>query len=205
MAGRKTQLFESKPGQWLVRLAAAFYMLVVPVMAARGAYNAARLLFLCIGAFLFAQLWFNVVFSAYTSACVLYGVRIRHPSFVYQYPLPLLAKAATPQAEIVRAVGRAAFSYVLSVYAFGVIYLYLSHESPRAFNVGRLDIVGSFYFSAVTATTVGYGDITATSSAARLCVIGQLAFNLLYVLFLFSVFSGAIKSTLNRREDAAEE
>jgi hypothetical protein len=55
--------------------------------------------------------------------------------------------------------------------------------------VNRTD---ALYYSAVTFSTVGYGDFTPTSSAARLLVIWQLATGMLMLLGVFPLIVGRI-------------
>ena len=52
--------------------------------------------------------------------------------------------------------------------------------------------IDALYYSAVTLTTVGYGDFTPTSSAARLLVIWQLGTAMLMLLGVFPLIVGRI-------------
>ena len=60
--------------------------------------------------------------------------------------------------------------------AFAVFYLNLSARDPDAFSepLGR---TAALYFTMTTLTTVGYGDITARTDAARIAVMVQFLFN----------------------------
>ena len=55
--------------------------------------------------------------------------------------------------------------------------------------VNRID---ALYYSAATLSTVGYGDFTPTSSAARLLVIWQLGTAMLMLLGVFPLIVGRI-------------
>src|SRR5258708_40020422 len=63
-----------------------------------------------------------------------------------------------------------------------------SFVDPRSL-VNRID---ALYYSAVTLSTVGYGDLTPTSSAARLLVIWQLGTGMLMLLGVFPLIVGRI-------------
>jgi hypothetical protein len=55
-----------------------------------------------------------------------------------------------------------------------------------------VDRTDALYYSAVTLSTVGYGDFTPTSSAARLLVIWQLGTGMLMLLGVFPLIVGRI-------------
>jgi len=63
-----------------------------------------------------------------------------------------------------------------------------SRADPRPL-VNRVD---ALYYSAVTFSTVGYGDFTPTSSAARLLVIWQVGNGMLMLLGVFPLIVGRI-------------
>jgi len=52
-----------------------------------------------------------------------------------------------------------------------------SPKEPRAYSV-----VDFIYFSFVTVTTLGYGDIVPNSTLIRLVVVGQIVFGLMLIL-----------------------
>jgi hypothetical protein len=59
--------------------------------------------------------------------------------------------------------------------------------------------IDAIYFTVTTVSTVGYGDIHATSQAARLVVTGQILFNLLFVGVAVRVFVGAARRRVSER------
>lgn len=72
-------------------------------------------------------------------------------------------------------------------------YLLAARMNPAAFNlpsgspaVGGLDRFSAFYFSFVTLCTVGYGDVTPASKAARMLAITEAIAGLFYVAVLIS-------------------
>jgi voltage-gated potassium channel Kch len=73
-------------------------------------------------------------------------------------------------------------AYLLLAFAFGEAALFLSTLEPQAYQSALYPVIGrseAYYFSVVTLTTVGYGDLTpvhpiARSLAALEALIGQL-------------------------------
>lgn len=59
------------------------------------------------------------------------------------------------------------------VSAFGFFFVILSERDPSAFTE-RLSLSDAMYFSLVTMTTTGYGDIAPKSDAARIAVSAEL-------------------------------
>lgn len=74
-------------------------------------------------------------------------------------------------------------------FAFSMAYYSLAVAGPNF--VGLHTRLDSLYFTLTTMTTVGYGDVRATSQLARGVVCVQLVFNL--------VFLGALARLLQRR------
>lgn len=95
-------------------------------------------------------------------------------------------------------------SYALTVYGFGLAYIYLSSFDPRAFN-NPLGIIDGIYFSVVTAATVGYGDILPISPWARTITMLEIAVSLLYAVLLFSVASSYARDLREARPTGSDE
>lgn len=77
--------------------------------------------------------------------------------------------------------------YLLVGITFAYLYALLHHLLPGAFNLAarpEFDDAGQMesftYFSFITLTTLGYGDITPVHPAARMCVAIQALFGQLY-------------------------
>lgn len=68
----------------------------------------------------------------------------------------------------------------LVIGSFASAYAYLSHADAEAFSevLSRTD---ALYFSVTTATTVGFGDISATTEAARIIVMIQMVANVVVI------------------------
>ena len=81
------------------------------------------------------------------------------------------------------------FGFIVVI--FGTLYAILDHftHAPNFSNGGtggRLDFADALYFSIVTLSTIGYGDITPTSGVARLIVVAEILFGVVLLLFAFA-------------------
>ncbi len=77
-------------------------------------------------------------------------------------------------------------SYLFMVYAFGVVYTFIANVYPSSFSSGSLTFIQGVYFSLVTSTTVGFGDITPATDLSRIVVMLQIIMSMAYVVMLFS-------------------
>jgi hypothetical protein len=102
-----------------------------------------------------------------------------------------------------RVMGDLALLYLLAIYCFAIWFSSIHRGvSGGAFNLsngGQFDFLKAIYFSAVTMSTTGYGDITPTSSYAIIAVTAEIIFGYLYTLLLFSTVGGLA----GRRNQAA--
>jgi hypothetical protein len=73
-----------------------------------------------------------------------------------------------------------------------------SAMDAKSFNV-PLDTASAIYFSAITITTVGFGDIFPVSGAARSAVVVEILTGLAYGILMFSMFTTIL---LNRTAKA---
>jgi hypothetical protein len=80
---------------------------------------------------------------------------------------------------------------VVSLAFFATVYYKMSH-SPGQFS-GLQTRTDGLYFTLVTAATVGYGDITPVSQTARIVVMVQIVFNLVFIGAAVSVSMERIK------------
>ena len=95
------------------------------------------------------------------------------------------------------------FSYVFTCSSFAIIDLVIGRENASAFNQtgapnGALSLGSSMYFSVVTITTTGYGDISPHSGLARLTACVEIGTGLLYQVVVFSLLASLL---LPGRED----
>jgi voltage-gated potassium channel Kch len=95
-------------------------------------------------------------------------------------------------------------AYLLFGLMWAAAYAFIEHAFPQAFNVasvaGIADNLASrfVYFSFVTLTTVGYGDITAVHPLARTLVIAEA---LTGQLFPAIIIGGLVSSALQSRSE----
>ena len=97
-----------------------------------------------------------------------------------------------------RAVEALAFSVPLYMVIFATAYFVMAHSNPAAFGA-PLSRTDAMYFSSTVFTTVGFGDITAKSEAARLVVTVQMWLDLVFLGLVLRVVTQAIKSSQQRR------
>jgi len=75
-----------------------------------------------------------------------------------------------------RAVETISLLIPLNTIVFAGLYLSLSSQDPAAFSE-RLDHIGALYLSMSVITTVGFGDVAASSQAARIIVMLHMVAN----------------------------
>lgn len=80
-------------------------------------------------------------------------------------------------------------AYCLAICCFSVLYVYLVRRDEAAFSE-VLKLGDAVYFSVVTMTTTGYGDISPRSGLARTLVCVQILFGFFYNILFFSIFAG---------------
>ena len=80
-------------------------------------------------------------------------------------------------------------AYSLAILCFSVLYVYVVRRNSGAFSE-VLKLSNAIYFSILTMTTVGYGDISPKSGWARFLVSTQVLFGFFYNVLFFSIFAG---------------
>ena len=81
-------------------------------------------------------------------------------------------------------------AFVLAAFCFSVLYVFIARlQGPAAFSAD-LTLGEALYFSIVTMTTTGYGDISPRSGWAKFLVSVQILFGFLYNVLFFSIFAG---------------
>ncbi len=80
-----------------------------------------------------------------------------------------------------RSVVVAFWSYMESILAFAILYM-----GCQCLNVGPHSATQALYFSAVTATTVGYGDILPMGDKGQRLLLVQLAVSVLFILLVIN-------------------
>jgi len=101
-----------------------------------------------------------------------------------------------------RAVVAVATVVPLFVFVFAYVYVWLSSVNPANFteSIGRLDGV---YFVVTVFTTVGFGDITPVTSAARSVVTLQMVLDLVLIGVVAKLIVGASRVGVKRRQAEA--
>ncbi len=92
----------------------------------------------------------------------------------------------------VRAAEALATTVPLFLLLFASAYYVMERASPASFN-DHLTRTDALYFTVTTFSTVGYGDITATSQSARLIVTVQILLDLLALGLGVRVLLGAVQ------------
>ena len=84
---------------------------------------------------------------------------------------------------------------------FALVYYTLQQRDPGQFAEmqTRLD---ALYFTAVTAASVGYGDVHAVGQTARAMVLVQIVFNVVFLGTAVALLSSRIKAVASARAEA---
>ena len=125
--------------------------------------------------------------------------------------LLLLAAVAAGQLRLiigarypgVRAAEALATTVPLFLLLFASAYFAMGRASPASFSE-HLTRTDALYFTVVTFSTVGYGDITGVSQAARLVVTAQIILDLLVLGLVLKLFTGAVRLGLQVAPGAAD-
>jgi voltage-gated potassium channel len=93
----------------------------------------------------------------------------------------------------IRAIEALAITVPVFLLLFAATYFMMEQSNPDNLNVESLTRTDSLYFTVTVFATVGFGDITATSQAARVVVIAQMLLDLLVLGLVVKVFLGAVE------------
>jgi Ion channel len=116
------------------------------------------------------------------------------------YQLRAITRARYPGIRAIEALATTAPLFLL---LFAATYVLMARADPSNFNVHPLTRTDSLYFTVTVFATVGFGDITATSQAARLIVTAQMILDLIVLGLGIRVFLGAVQR--GQRDTAREE
>jgi voltage-gated potassium channel len=112
----------------------------------------------------------------------------------------LILRAPHP---VLRGVQTLAVVISLFLLLFAAGYYLLSQSTPDSFNE-PLDRVGALYFAITVFTTVGFGDIVADSTVARVLVIIQMIGDLLVIGVLLRVVVEAVRTSKARLDQGKD-
>jgi voltage-gated potassium channel len=87
---------------------------------------------------------------------------------------------------------------------FASAYVVMAQASPASFNVHTLTRTDALYFTVTTFSTVGFGDIVATSQDAKLLVTFQVILDLLVLGLGIRVFIGTVQMARRTGPDPAD-
>ena len=105
---------------------------------------------------------------------------------------------------ISRAVEALALSVPLYVLLFATTYYLMARANQSSFGA-PLSRTDAMYFSSTVFTTVGFGDITAKSEAARLVVTVQMWLDLVFLGLVVRLVVNAVKFSQQRRTVAESD
>jgi voltage-gated potassium channel len=98
----------------------------------------------------------------------------------------------------VRAIEALAITVPIFLVLFAATYFMMEQSNADNFNVDTLTRTDSMYFTVTVFATVGFGDISAASQAARVAVMAQMILDLLVLGLVVKVFLGAVE--IGRRQ-----
>ena len=101
-----------------------------------------------------------------------------------------------------RAVESLAFTVPLYILIFATTYFLMAHANGGAFG-GAITRTDALYFSTTIFTTVGFGDITAKTQAARVVVTLQMFLDLVFLGLVARVVVNAVKLGQSRHAASA--
>ena len=105
--------------------------------------------------------------------------------------LRVISMAAYPA---LRAIEALATTLPLFLLLFASAYFIMAGANPENFNTRSLTRTNALYFTVTVFTTVGFGDITATSETTRLVVTVQMLLDLLALGLLVRAFLRAVQT-----------
>ena len=134
-------------------------------------------------------------------AVVRLAVDIALVAAVVLWQVRRITRAMLPELRAIEALGIIVAVFLV---AFSAIYLAMSHESGTTFTLD-LDHVQALYFTITVFSTVGFGDITPHTDAARLVVSAQMLLDLVIIGALVRLIFNAARNrvTPGRRADDA--
>ncbi len=174
----------------IVMVAGMFVLfpLSLPAVAAATAKTAGWLTF-AVGGLFYLIIWLIAAFGVMDCA-----------AYIYDFQRPFVSARPSRQFFTLgdsKVKSRLSFvvtplvSYALTLYGFSIAYTLISNLDPMAFKEGKpLSFITSVYFTVSTAATVGFGDISPISTAARVVTAIEMLVSTFYLIFIFSTVAG---------------
>lgn len=113
--------------------------------------------------------------------------------------LRAVSRSADPA---LRAIEALAATFPLFLLLFAAAYFIMAGASPANFSAHSLTRTDALYFTVTVFSTVGFGDITAASQAARLVVTAQMLLDLLALGLVARAFVNAVQSARQQAPNA---
>ena len=86
---------------------------------------------------------------------------------------------------------------------FAWLYVAISQSDPHTFSE-PLTRSGSLYFTITVLSTVGFGDITPVTDAARLLVAGQMLCDLVVIVIVVKLITGVAKHRVQHTDAGSD-
>jgi hypothetical protein len=112
--------------------------------------------------------------------------------------LRLVSKATYPT---LRAIEALATTIPLFLLLFASAYVIMAGANPDNFSTHSLTRTNALYFTVTVFSTVGFGDISATSESARLVVTAQMLLDLLALGLVVRAFVSTVQSAKQTAPD----
>lgn len=133
------------------------------------------------------NIWFPIV-----------GIALMVGGYIWYFRLQLrrIRKANYPQVQAAEALILVAIMFLA---IFALTYDMMSGANPAAFTED-LARFSAFYFAVTVLATVGFGDITPVTTAARSVVMLQMAIDIAFLAVAVKIVSGATAKSLAQRK-----
>ena len=116
---------------------------------------------------------------------------------VAAWQIKAVVEARSPS---IRAIEALAGYLPLFLVVFASCYYLMSRADPTSFNIQHLTRTDTLYFTLTVFSTVGFGDINATSQVARIVVMIQIVLNLLLLGAGLRLLTQAVQTGASRRQ-----
>jgi len=137
------------------------------------------------------SLWLKYFISYNVFAATSMMIGVLYTVFVIAYTLTFVVKSETVTREVVYA---AMLVYLLVAQLWALVYTFLDLIDPASFNLpgGQGDFLLFEYYSFVTLTTLGYGDITPLTKVAKAFSVLEAVVGQLYLVVVVAWFVGML-------------
>lgn len=162
-------------------------------------YNAFGLFIAYLGITILCWIIATIIGEILVSKIILVLFSILYLNNFIIYAFEMIAKVSAKNILYGKAVFNIFKIIIYGIIFFAINYFYIYILDANSFTgvIGDdfiTQIISFLYFSIVTFSTIGFGDILAVSNLARFYVILEGLFSLVIVLLVFSSFSGLIDS-----------